>query len=163
MHLSRSPRAWGLAAGTIVLLLLAFGLGLTLDRPDPAPTTDTANLAPGSAAMRIHLDPETGLPGPAKAPTAAELDAELAAMLSRSDEGLVPVHHPDVATRVAEHALELAPAGVRGIAHKTVGAGDVLADLGGLLGGDAAAGHEKDKAEGDGEDQERADQGDPGG
>ena len=49
----------------------------------------------------MSLDPETGTLIPAKAPTALEKDAELANMLSRSDEGLVPVYHPD--GRVSVH------------------------------------------------------------
>lgn len=69
--------------------------------------TDGTPDAPGSAALRAAIDPETGdlligavpqqLPGdPDKA-----LEADLDRMLSRSDEGLEAVNHPD--GRVSVH------------------------------------------------------------
>ena len=56
---------------------------------------------PGTAALRAMIDPETGqlVTGPAAAQLESgpnkSVDAELANMLSRSDEGLTAVHHPD--------------------------------------------------------------------
>lgn len=51
----------------------------------------------GAAAMRAAVDPETGelAVGAAALDGAAKADAELAAMLSKSEDGLTPVHHPD--------------------------------------------------------------------
>lgn len=51
-----------------------------------------AGPAPGTAGMRVAIDPETGELG---LPDAAALEADLAGMLSRSDAGLEVVVHPD--------------------------------------------------------------------
>jgi hypothetical protein len=63
--------------------------------------TDQPAGTPGAAALRAAIDPETGdlilgagAAQPAASPDKA-VDVELAKMLSRSDEGLEPVTHPD--------------------------------------------------------------------
>ncbi|MDX2473653.1 MAG: hypothetical protein QNL91_08065 [Candidatus Krumholzibacteria bacterium] len=69
----------------------------------PSPLAET----PGTSALRAAIDPETGslVIGPGATGLTGDLDkaqdAELARMLSRSDEGLVPVVHPD--GRVSVH------------------------------------------------------------
>jgi len=76
--------AVALAAAAIVFLA-----------PDPDPRADAP--APGDAAMRAVVDPETGelAVGADALRGAAKADAELSAMLSKSEAGLTPVHHPD--------------------------------------------------------------------
>lgn len=69
----------------------------------PSPVAET----PGTSALRAAIDPETGslVIGPGATGLSGDLDkaqsAELARMLSRSDEGLIPVTHPD--GRVSVH------------------------------------------------------------
>jgi len=67
-------------------------------------TSESGLLAPGTAALRAALDPETGslVTGPDAHRILAgttggdkATDAEMARMLSRSTEGLHEVHHPD--------------------------------------------------------------------
>jgi len=80
----------------------------TPDTPALFPArTDQAPDAPGSAALRAAVDPETGelvigvgVQQPA-GDSGKAVDAELAKMLSRSDEGLEAVTYPD--GRVSVH------------------------------------------------------------
>lgn len=51
--------------------------------------------APGVAGWRVAIDPETGELGMPGAEPAVALETDLASMLSRSDEGLEVVVHPD--------------------------------------------------------------------
>lgn len=95
-----------LARTGLVVAVVAAGLTVVLvtDR-NPAEVTVAADpLAPGSAAMRVVRDPETGSlvtgPGATRIPAGAPAgdkaaDGEMARMLSRSTEGLHEVHHPD--------------------------------------------------------------------
>ncbi len=65
--------------------------------PSPG-ANDVANegRAPGTAALRAYLDPETGelVVGPAPS-SEGELDADTQNALRRDDEGLVVQHHAD--------------------------------------------------------------------
>src|SRR5918999_3479555 len=63
---------------------------------------------------------------------------------------------------VAQDALELSSASVGGVAQEAVRARDVLADLGRLLGCHAAAGDEEDKPEDYDQEEDGADEGEPG-
>lgn len=78
-------------------LCLVFVLSLFVD--DSPVGEDEAGLAPGEAALRAVIDPETGtlaVGGEARRLLADKLlNEDLRRMLSRSDEGLVPVVHPD--------------------------------------------------------------------
>jgi hypothetical protein len=57
---------------------------------------NTSDAAPGNAALRAYLDPETGEIAVGVAPAGeAELDAETQNALRRDDAGLVQVHHAD--------------------------------------------------------------------
>ena len=64
-------------------------------------TTRSANLrvtSPGASAqggMIVGIDPETGRIGPASSAQRAELGLSVSQALSRSQAGLVEVHHPD--------------------------------------------------------------------
>ena len=82
-------RTRSLIAVTAALLVLAVALPWALSADEP----DTA-LAPGTAAMRVAIDPETGVLGPAPAADKAA-DADLQRMLRRDSEGLVEIIHPD--------------------------------------------------------------------
>jgi hypothetical protein len=62
--------------------------------------TSPETSAPGTAALRAYLDPETGAvtvgtPGSRTALSAVALDPETQNALRRDSEGLVQVHHPD--------------------------------------------------------------------
>ena len=89
--------------------VVAIGLAIyTYDTPALSPDpTGQAMDAPGTAALRAANDPETGelvigvgVPQPSGDSDKA-LDAELEKMLSRSDEGLEAITHPD--GRVSVH------------------------------------------------------------
>src|SRR5919107_3248963 len=67
-----------------------------------------------------------------------------------------------VPSGVAQAALELSSARVGGVAQEAVRARDVLADLGRLLGCHAAAGDEEDKPEDHHQEEDGADEGEPG-
>ena len=92
-----------------VTLVIAASVVIYLyDPPAQSPVrTDQLTDTPGSAALRAAIDPETGdlIIGAGELQSAAvpakAVDAELAKMLSRSDEGLEPVTHPD--GRVSVH------------------------------------------------------------
>lgn len=67
-------------------------------RPAPDATTESSpaeGLAPGSAAMRAVINPETGELEISAGMPALTLDPATKQALSRSDEGLTPVYHPD--------------------------------------------------------------------
>lgn len=78
---------------TATVALCVAAIALLVTRFDRTPMPD----ATPASALRASLDPETGeLRVGAEALTdAAKADAELDAMLSKSTEGLTPVHHPD--------------------------------------------------------------------
>ena len=87
-----------------VLVAASLTVVFVSDRNPAEITTGADQLAPGSAAMRVARDPETGalVTGPEAArilagtPTGDKAaDDEMARMLSRSTEGLLEVHHPD--------------------------------------------------------------------
>jgi len=85
----RSPtRFWRGATALVVLTGLGISVSLLENSTDPVATT------PGTAAMRVAIDPDTGLLVPALNSPQKAVDAELSEMLSRSSEGLVEVHHP---------------------------------------------------------------------
>ena len=67
-----------------------------------------------------------------------------------------------VPSGVAQDALELLSARVGGVAQEAVRARDVLADLGRLLGCHAAAGDEEDEPEDHDQEEDGADEGEPG-
>ena len=75
----------------VALCLAALALLPADDRPEPA-----TEPAPASA-LRASVDPETGelRVGTGAADDPAKADPELDAMLSKSTDGLAPVHHPD--------------------------------------------------------------------
>lgn len=83
-----------LRLGLTVLAVLT-GLVGSVALVETAAVTATPELIPGTAAMRIAIDPDTGELVPARIPMAKAMDAELAEMLSTSTVGLVEVHHPD--------------------------------------------------------------------
>lgn len=85
---SRLPR-------TVTVLAVVAGLVGSVALVESVAVTATPGLAPGAAAMRIAIDPDTGELIPATVPTAKAADTELANMLSKSAVGLVEVHHPD--------------------------------------------------------------------
>jgi hypothetical protein len=93
MHPSRSLWIWGLAS----LLLLSFGLVAAAGRGghSSSPPADAAPAAPGTAALRVAIDPESGTLVPAPPSLDAKADVDLQTMLSRSSEGLTKVVHPD--------------------------------------------------------------------
>lgn len=85
-------RAWQPAASLAALLLA--GLVVAADAPRDGAAPDAAAVAPaGAAGLRAVVDPEHGGLRPATAEDLA-LDADLAAKLSRSSEGLEVVTHP---------------------------------------------------------------------
>ncbi|MCP4571614.1 MAG: hypothetical protein GY838_04620 [bacterium] len=70
-------------------LVLAVALPWALTADEPAD-----GIAPGTAAMRVSIDPETGELVHATA-TDKAADLQLQQMLRRDDDGLVEVIHPD--------------------------------------------------------------------
>jgi len=82
---TRKVSLWVAAATTSVLLVV-----LLVGLPS-APATS------GGAALRVHVDPETGeiVPVPVTGLDKAELDRQMKESLNRSSEGLQQVHHPD--------------------------------------------------------------------
>jgi len=62
----------------------------------PAPATTPETVLYGEAGMRVEIDPETGVLGPARAaPSSLERSEAEAAALNRSSEGLQEVVLPD--------------------------------------------------------------------
>lgn len=90
---SSLTRHRGRVAAGAALLVLAFALPLALAARGPA-GDETVATAPGAAAMRVAVDPETGTLGPAPAGDKAA-DVRLQQMLRRDTEGLEQVVHPD--------------------------------------------------------------------
>lgn len=82
---TRKAPLWIAAIATSALLVV-----LLVGLPS-APTS------PQGAALRVHLDPETGdiVPVPVTGLDKAELDRQMKESLNRSSEGLQQVHHPD--------------------------------------------------------------------
>lgn len=104
MKTRRSFRRW-LPAATALVLVIVLNLQ---DKSTPLPArTEGTPQEPATAAMRASIDPETGelivgtgqraIPG---VPDKAD-DVAIEEMLSRSDEGLEAVRHPD--GRVSVH------------------------------------------------------------
>jgi hypothetical protein len=104
MKTRRSFRRW-LPAATALALAIVLNLQ---EKSTPVPArTEGAAQEPATAAMRASIDPETGelIVGvdPRNISNVSDKadEAAIAEMLSRSDEGLEPVHHPD--GRVSVH------------------------------------------------------------
>lgn len=81
-----------------VLTVLAVGavflaVGATLDDSITAPGPRSEN--PGSAGLRVAIDPESGTIVPLTAADKAAIDARTQNMLSQSTAGLTEVHHAD--------------------------------------------------------------------
>ena len=85
-------RSRGRVAGVTALLVLAVALPWALSAGGPAPTEPATGIAPGTAAMRVAIDPETGEFVPAVDKAA---DVQLQQLLRRDSDGLVEVVHPD--------------------------------------------------------------------
>ena len=88
--------------GVIILFLIVSAA--TVVALSPGDSTETSAIAvesngasaPGTAGMRVYLDPETGeIAGHIDAQAAIELDAELQEALRHDDEGLTTVRHED--------------------------------------------------------------------
>ncbi|MCI0451597.1 MAG: hypothetical protein L0Z51_04285 [Candidatus Latescibacteria bacterium] len=90
----------------VAFIIAVLGIGslavLSTGGSDTVPvteTTATSNVdatAPGGAALRAYLDPETGEIAVGLAPAGApELDPDTQNALRRDDDGLVQVHHAD--------------------------------------------------------------------
>jgi len=93
----RSSRT-AIVVGLIAVITAA--LVYSIPRPGDASLEDTGSVealhtSPGSAAMRVSIDPETGELVHGQVPAGKPEDAQLQEALSRSDEGLVEVHHAD--------------------------------------------------------------------
>ena len=97
MRLNFSRRAWTLAGGSLVLALIAWAGWGFLGNSHPSSVADgnPGDLAPGSAAVRAYIDPETGTLTQSHAYGNASADAEVENALNRSTVGLVEVTHPD--------------------------------------------------------------------
>ena len=97
MNRPNPTRRWGLPAFAVVCALaLPFALsGILNDSPTPDGST---GFAPGEAAMRASIDPETGalVPGPQAARSTGDkaMSAEMKNMMSRSTNGLVEEARP---------------------------------------------------------------------
>lgn len=86
----------GLFAVALVGAALA-APSITADTP-PAGTQD---FAPGAAAMRAYINPETGALDIGVAPVSSlTIDANTQQALRRDDSGLVEVYHPDGAVSI---------------------------------------------------------------
>jgi len=85
-------RSRGRVAGVTALLVLAVALPWALSAGGPAPAEPATGIAPGTAAMRVAIDPETGELGPT---TDKAAEVQLQQLLRRDSDGLVEVVHPD--------------------------------------------------------------------
>lgn len=82
-HSNRSRPIWvGAAAASALVIVLLLGL-------------PTAPPAGQTAALRVHLDPETGEIVPVTGLDKAELERQMSQMLNRSSAGLREVRHAD--------------------------------------------------------------------
>ena len=79
----------------LTVLAVVTGLIGSVALVESAAITAAPGFVPGTAAMRIAIDPDTGELIPARVTANKAMDAELAEMLSTSTVGLVEVHHPD--------------------------------------------------------------------
>lgn len=94
MRSSRTTLVVGLVA--LITAALVFSFTRSEDHAIDLPASnDSREMAPGTAAMRVSIDPETGALVPGHVPVNKTEDAALAEALSQSSEGLVEVHHPD--------------------------------------------------------------------
>lgn len=92
----------------LVLLVPSLSLGLAVSgcSRSPEPTTRSVSpaagnaAAPGEAAMRAVIDPETGRLEVRATPGRLALDPETRESLRRDSEGLVEIHHPNGAVEV---------------------------------------------------------------
>lgn len=92
-----TPRPWFTTIPLAIAAAVAIA-GLTL--PTPA-TTITERFAPGQAAMRATIDPETGeLKVSSSAHGAATLDPETTNALRQDSDGLTEVRHANGAVSV---------------------------------------------------------------
>lgn len=80
---------------SLAALAVVAGLAGSVALVETAAAPADPALSPGTAAMRIAIDPDTGELVPAQAVRNKAVDSDLATMLSKSSEGLVEVHHPD--------------------------------------------------------------------
>jgi len=99
----RGRRLGAMLGATTVVAMLAFWAVAAM-RQSSAPTTPSNHTsttqAPGSAGMIVALDPETGTFGMPTPEQARELEEQMKASLSHSDEGLEFIDHPDGSTSV---------------------------------------------------------------
>jgi len=97
----RSRTKFLFSIGIVAAIALAVVLAPAENSPDPLLVT------PGTAAMRVAIDPETGelVTGPdamrLSSQAGGDKSAAMENMLSRSSEGLEEIHHPD--GRVSVH------------------------------------------------------------
>lgn len=123
---SRRRRLGAMLGATAVVATLAFWALAAMRQASasstPANHTSTTQ-APGSAGMVVALDPETGTFGMPSAEQARELEEQMKASLSHSDEGLVVVHHPDGSSSVdlqgRFQCMSIAKIGADGRVHTT--------------------------------------------
>ena len=90
MKFNARSRRFAWVGGTLATL----GLGFILATSFGSAPTPVSELPAGTAAMRVAIDPETGVLGPDNNPAKA-LDSEMQNMLSRSSAGLEEIVHPD--------------------------------------------------------------------
>ena len=96
MRSSRARLRPAVLVGLLGLGTSTIALCLVYDRSDSDPMPQgRIDLAPGAAAMRASIDPETGTLVQGHVPSSKAVSPELHNMLSRSTEGLVEVHHAD--------------------------------------------------------------------
>ena len=97
MRLNTSRRPWTVVGGFLALALAAWGIWGFYGNSHPPSVADghSPDLAPGSAAIRAYIDPETGVLTQSHVPEEQGADTGVDNALSRSTEGLVEVTHPD--------------------------------------------------------------------
>jgi hypothetical protein len=97
MRLNTSRRSWTVLGGFLTLALAAWGIWGFSGSSHPTSVSDgnSPDLAPGNAAMRAYVDPETGVLTQSHVPGDQSADLGVENSLSRSTEGLVEVTHPD--------------------------------------------------------------------
>jgi len=97
MRLNTSRRSWTVVGGFLTLALAAWGIWGFYGSSHPSSVADgnSPDLAPGNAAMRAYIDPETGVLTQSHVPGDQSADLGVENSLSRSTEGLVEVTHPD--------------------------------------------------------------------
>ena len=97
MRLNLSRRAWTMVGVSLALALTTWAMWGFYGTSHPSSVADggPGDLAPGSAAMRAYIDPETGVLTQSHAAGTESADTELDNSLNRSTAGLVEVTHPD--------------------------------------------------------------------